>query len=124
MLLVGGLVLTSTGWAQETAEHLAVGEHGVVASVQPLATEAGIAAFRRGGNAIDAAVSTALTLGVVDNHNSGIGGGCFILIRKADGQLLAIDGREAAPLAGANIDEQPVIVELDARVSVVVNDVG
>ena len=99
MLLVGGLVLTSDGWAQEVGEHQAVGEHGVVASVQPLATEAGIAAFRRGGNAIDAAVSTALTLGVVDNHNSGIGGGCFILIRKADGQLIAIDGREAAPLA-------------------------
>ena len=80
MLLAGGLVLTSAGWAQEVAEHQSVGEHGVVASVQPLATEAGIAAFRRGGNAIDAAVSTALTLGVVDNHNSGIGGGCLSLI--------------------------------------------
>ena len=55
--------------------------------------------MRQGGNAIDAAVATALTLGVVDNHNSGIGGGCFILIRRANGQILAIDGREAAPAA-------------------------
>ena len=38
-----------------------------------------------------------LTLGVVDQHNSGIGGGCFILIRRADGKLVAIDGRETAP---------------------------
>ena len=36
-------------------------------------------ALAAGGNAIDAAVTTALTLGVVDSHNSGIGGGCFIM---------------------------------------------
>jgi gamma-glutamyltranspeptidase/glutathione hydrolase len=35
----------------------------------------------------------------VDGHNSGIGGGCFILIRRADGRLIAIDGRETAPAA-------------------------
>lgn len=69
----------------------------MVASVQPLATEAGVAAFEAGGNAIDAAVATAVTLGVVDNHNSGLGGGCFILIRRADGTIVAIDGREEAP---------------------------
>ncbi len=71
---------------------------GVVASVHPLATDAGQRALQRGGNAVDAAVATALTLGVVDGHNSGLGGGCFILIRRPDGQLYAIDGREAAPL--------------------------
>jgi gamma-glutamyltranspeptidase/glutathione hydrolase len=71
----------------------------VVASVHPLATDAGIAAFEAGGNAIDAAVATALTLGVVDGFNSGLGGGCFILIHRADGTLAAIDGREKAPAA-------------------------
>ena len=71
----------------------------VVASVHPLATDAGLAAYESGGNALDAAVATALTLGVVDNHNSGLGGGCFILIRMPDGKLLAIDGREEAPAA-------------------------
>jgi gamma-glutamyltranspeptidase/glutathione hydrolase len=70
-----------------------------VASVHPLATDAGVAAFEAGGNAVDAAVATALTLGVVDTANSGIGGGCFILIRRADGSLAAIDGREKAPAA-------------------------
>jgi gamma-glutamyltranspeptidase/glutathione hydrolase len=70
-----------------------------VASVHPLATAAGVQAFETGGNAVDAAIATALMLGVVDNHNSGLGGGCFILIRKADGTLSAIDGREKAPAA-------------------------
>jgi gamma-glutamyltranspeptidase/glutathione hydrolase len=36
---------------------------------------------------------------VVDGYNSGIGGGCFILIRTADGKFHAIDGRETAPAA-------------------------
>jgi gamma-glutamyltranspeptidase/glutathione hydrolase len=71
----------------------------VVASVHPLATDAGIAAFESGGNAVDAAIATALTLGVVDGFNSGIGGGCFILIHKADGTIVAIDGREKAGAA-------------------------
>jgi gamma-glutamyltranspeptidase/glutathione hydrolase len=75
----------------------AVGRRGVVASVNAIASQAGIDAMKRGGNAVDAAVATALTLGVVNGFNSGIGGGCFILIREADGQFVAIDGRETAP---------------------------
>ena len=55
----------------------ATAERGMVATVHPLATRAGVEAMRRGGNAIDAAVAAALTLGVVDGHNSGIGGGCY-----------------------------------------------
>jgi gamma-glutamyltranspeptidase/glutathione hydrolase len=69
----------------------------MVATVHPLATDAGLAALQRGGNAVDAAVAAALTLGVVDGQNSGIGGGCFILIHRPDGRLVAIDGREMAP---------------------------
>lgn len=72
---------------------------GAVATVNPLATAAALDAFNKGGNAIDAAVAAALTLGVVDSHNSGIGGGCFALIRWADGTLQAVDGREMAPAA-------------------------
>ena len=51
----------------------AISTKGMVASVHPLATEAGVAALRKGGNAIDAAVAVGLTLGVVDAHNSGPG---------------------------------------------------
>lgn len=77
----------------------ATARDGVVATVHPLATQAGVDAFEKGGNAIDAAIAAALTLGVVDPHNSGIGGGCFALIRLADGTVLALDGREMAPAA-------------------------
>lgn len=75
------------------------GSRGAIATVHPLATFAGINAFKAGGNAIDAAIAAAFTLGVVDSNNSGIGGGCFILIRTAKGELFAIDGREMAPAA-------------------------
>lgn len=68
-----------------------------LASVNPIATRAGLNAFASGGNAVDAALAMAFTLGVVDSHNSGIGGGCFILYRGPDGKVLAIDGREMAP---------------------------
>ncbi len=72
---------------------------GTLATVHPLATQAGLDALGHGGNAVDAAVAAALTLGVVDGHNSGIGGGCFLILRLADGRLLAVDGRETAPAA-------------------------
>jgi gamma-glutamyltranspeptidase / glutathione hydrolase len=71
----------------------------MVASVSPEATDAGLAVLQSGGNAIDAAVAVAFTLGVVDGNNSGLGGGCFLLIRTGTGRMVAIDGREKAPAA-------------------------
>jgi gamma-glutamyltranspeptidase/glutathione hydrolase len=81
----------------ELEEPKPVWTKGAVASVHPLATEAGLNALKRGGNAVDAAIATAVTLGVVDGHNSGLGGGCFVLIRAMDGLVTAIDARETAP---------------------------
>jgi gamma-glutamyltranspeptidase / glutathione hydrolase len=83
------------GFAQEFSRS----KNGMVATVHPLATDAGVNVLKAGGNAIDAAIAAGLTLGVVDNFNSGIGGGCFILIRTSEGILYAIDGREKAPKA-------------------------
>lgn len=77
----------------------AQGTRGVVSSAHPLATQAGLDVLKAGGNAIDAAVAAGLTLGVVDGHNSGIGGGAFMLIRRANGEFVALDGREMAPAA-------------------------
>lgn len=90
----------STGQAISTPAvfpRTAVGQKQVVATVHPIATQAAMNAFKRGGNAVDAAVAAAFMLGVVDGHNSGIGGGCFILAHVADGRIIAIDGRETAP---------------------------
>jgi len=88
-----------TAATETQPKYAATSTKGMVATVQPLATEAGVECLSLGGNAIDAAVTAALTLGVVDGHNSGIGGGCFILIRLASGEFVAIDGREMAPAA-------------------------
>jgi hypothetical protein len=58
----------------------------IVASSQPLAVEAGISALRQGGNAVDAAIATAITLTVVEPNNNGIGSDAFALIH--DGKQL------------------------------------
>ncbi len=81
------------------ATTVARGDRGVVATVHPLASQAAIDAFERGGNAIDAAVAASIMLSVVDGHNSGLGGGCLALVRRADGTTIALDGREKAPQA-------------------------
>src|SRR5665213_2109142 len=75
----------------------AEGKNGMVATVDEIASRAGVEAMKKGGNAVDAAVASALTLGVVNGFNSGIGGGCFMLIRRANGEFVAIDGRETGP---------------------------
>src|SRR5881392_1728161 len=54
--------------------------HGVVATSQPLAASAGLAVLRRGGNAVDAAIATAVTLTVVQPGSNDIGGDLFALV--------------------------------------------
>lgn len=80
-------------------QNVATSHKGMVATVRPEATDAAVRVLQRGGNAVDAAITAALALAVVDGYNSGIGGGCFILIRTPNGSLFAIDGREVAPRA-------------------------
>ena len=70
---------------------------GAIATVDPIATDAAVQALKDGGNAIDAAVAAGLTLGVVNGYNSGIGGGCFVVCRLADGTVFTLNGREKAP---------------------------
>lgn len=70
-----------------------------VASAHPLATAAGQEVLEAGGNAFDAAIAVATTLGVVDPGGSGMGGGGFFLLHEgATGRKRFIDAREKAPL--------------------------
>src|SRR5688500_1258948 len=94
-IILLAILLLSVSVHANTAES----NKGMVVTVHPIATDAAAKVMHDGGNAIDAAVAAAVTLGVVDGHNSGIGGGCFMLIRTADGRTIALDGREMAPAA-------------------------
>ncbi|MEY4844233.1 MAG: hypothetical protein RL312_514, partial [Pseudomonadota bacterium] len=72
----------------------------MVAAGHPLAVEAGLMMLRDGGSALDAAVAVQAVLTLVEPQASGIGGGAFIMLRRAaDGGMEAWDGREAAPAA-------------------------
>lgn len=72
--------------------------HGLVASSQPLATEAGLEILRQGGNAADAAVATAATLALTEPTSTGLGGDCFALFYDGgSGKVTALNGSGRAP---------------------------
>lgn len=73
--------------------------NGAVVSAHALASEAGLLMLKKGGNAVDAAISTQLALAVVYPGAGNIGGGGFMIAHLANGKNLALDFRETAPLA-------------------------
>ena len=85
------------GWmAQGRSEVLA--RHGVVATSDPLAAQAGLEIMRRGGNAIDAAVAAGAVLDVTSQNDTGIGGDLFALVWSArDKKLYALASAGWAP---------------------------
>ena len=86
-----------SGWVDKT---LVRSRRFMVATANPLATEAGYEILREGGNAADAAVAVQLVLGLVEPQSSGLGGGALLLYHDAKSRrLLAYDGRETAPAA-------------------------
>jgi gamma-glutamyltranspeptidase/glutathione hydrolase len=87
-----------TGHPKETKQPTAVGRGGAVASADLDASKAGIKVLRHGGNAIDAAVATASTLGVTEPFVAGPGGGGYMVIYLArQHRVLVLDGREKCP---------------------------
>lgn len=78
---------------------LVQGRSGLVTSAQPDATRVGLEILKQGGNAVDAAVATAMAISVAEPFSAGIGGGGFLLLRLEEtNQMIALDFRERAPL--------------------------
>ncbi|MCW2832183.1 MAG: gamma-glutamyltransferase 1, Threonine peptidase family [Nocardioides sp.] len=107
-LVAGFLVAAPPGSAEESTGEpaarptakipTAVGKGGAVSTVDPEASAAALRVLKKGGNAADAAIAAAATLGVTEPYSAGIGGGgYFVYYNAATGKVATVDGRETAP---------------------------
>jgi gamma-glutamyltranspeptidase/glutathione hydrolase len=97
---VAGSAHFATAKPPPTKQAVAIGTGGAAATVDPDATRAAIGILRQGGDAVDAAVAAAATLGVTEPYVAGIGGGGFMVVYLAgQHRVVTIDGRETAPQA-------------------------
>ena len=103
VLGIGGVV-TSQPDTQAAAQQPYYGnpvraERGLVVSAHRKASKVGVEMLKAGGNAIDAAAATGFALAVVYPVAGNLGGGGFMVVRRADGRATTVDFREKAPMA-------------------------
>src|SRR5262249_41955349 len=93
-----GLTTLPSTWATRAASRPpARGKSGMVSSVSEIASQVGVDVLKRGGSAVDAAVAVGWAVAVVWPSAGNLGGGGFMMIRRADGKATAIDYREMGP---------------------------
>jgi gamma-glutamyltranspeptidase/glutathione hydrolase len=98
VFVVASLCLLATGHAATQTGRGVASRAGLVVCTSAPACDAGAAVLGRGGNAVDAAVATAFALAVTHPAAGNIGGGGFMIVRTASGEVTAFDFREKAPL--------------------------
>jgi gamma-glutamyltranspeptidase / glutathione hydrolase len=100
LCLVAATVPATAASPPPVKRPVATGTGGAIATVDLDASAAGLEVLRHGGNAVDAAVAAAATLGVTEAYSAGIGGGGFMVVYLAGKRrVVTIDGRETAPAA-------------------------
>ncbi len=84
----------------QSRRSMVVGRRGMVATSNPLASQAGLRILREGGNAADAAIAAAAMLNVTEPASTGVGGDCFALFYDAGTRkVTAMNGSGRAPAA-------------------------
>ncbi|HIG90327.1 MAG: gamma-glutamyltransferase [Flavobacteriaceae bacterium] len=89
-------------------------KNGMVVSAREEASKIGIEILKKGGNAFDAMIATDLALAVSHQSAGNIGGGGFMVYRKANGETGALDYREKAPLSASKdmyLDKQGNVIK-------------
>ena len=93
---------------------LVYGRRGMVSTSQPLAAQAGLDIIKKGGNAVDAAIATAICMTVLEPTSNGIGSDCFALVWMKD-KLYGLNASGHAPelatpeyIKGQGYSEMPV----------------
>jgi gamma-glutamyltranspeptidase/glutathione hydrolase len=86
-----------------------LGKNGVIATSQPLASAAGLQVFQAGGNAIDAAVTAACVLAVVEPTMTGVGGDVFAIVY--DARTRTLRGLNSSGRAGANANADALLAK-------------
>ena len=105
--------LAFSPWSQADGLRPVHAKHALVVSVHGEASKAGVSVMRKGGNAVDAAVATGFALAVVHPAAGNIGGGGFMLVRLANGEVHFLDYREKAPKAASRnmyLDEKGNVI--------------
>ena len=87
------MTMSGYGYDRITGEQFAsrsevIGQHGMIATSHPLATQIGIDVLKKGGTAIDAAIAANIALGLMEPTGSGIGGDLFAIVWDAEEQKL------------------------------------
>ncbi len=92
--------MKSSAYHFASRRSVVMARHGLVATSQPLAAQAGLQTLMKGGNAVDAAVTTSAVLHVVEPMSTGVGGDLFALTYFArTDELTALNGSGRAPQA-------------------------
>ena len=100
--------ITGKNWATRSE---VVARHGMVCTSVPLATQVGVDILRRGGSAVDAAIATNATLGLMEPVSNGIGGDLFAIVYSAkENKLYGINGSGRSPL-GLSFDQMKAELE-------------
>lgn len=121
-LLFAGFLITSFSFAQADREanglnfasrSEVIGQHGMVATSHPLATQIGLDILKNGGNAIDAAIAANAATGLMEPTGNGIGGDLFAIIWHEKSQkLYAINASGRSPLG---LTYEDLMKELDKK---------